>query len=196
MRILLVRHGQAEWQTGESSSLDSRMTAQGRRQVDRLAHAFAAKEPDDVILRSSPLARASATAEAISASTGGSVVTYDDELREAPFHVASRLPSSTDPLCDYSSTAQLRDPDLAVFEKAVSIAFARALAANAGSDMPLVLVAHSVVIESVLRLITGAAAVRFEVDNTSITSLEWTQGRWRVLRLNDTAHVTPGLWST
>lgn len=191
MRLILIRHGQAEWQTGVSASLDSPLTELGRRQAAHLGEWACREFGTAPSIRSSPLRRASATARAIGDRIGAPVG-LDTDLREAPFHIGSLLPRSESP--HLLAPDWERPEHLGRFTMAVRRAFGR-LCAQHRADSEIVCVTHSGVIETILRTITGSAGVRFDLDNASITVLDWEDGRWHLRRLNDTTHLPPATYS-
>ena len=68
LRIILVRHGQTEWNREyriQGGSSDTALSAEGRRQAEELALAFSGSKVQGIY--SSPLQRALDTARAIAA---------------------------------------------------------------------------------------------------------------------------------
>ncbi len=84
--VYLLRHGETDWNaTGRlQGSTDVPMNARGLEQVEAAARALGARLPKGTVIVSSPLARARATAEALAALTGATVV-YDDRMKERSY---------------------------------------------------------------------------------------------------------------
>ncbi len=84
--IYLVRHGQTEFNRERriQGHVDSPLTELGVRQAEAVGRLLAdlIREPDGWRIVSSPLGRAHATAELISARLGGLPVELDDRLKE------------------------------------------------------------------------------------------------------------------
>lgn len=192
MTLILIRHGQSEWQIGVSRSLDSSPTELGRLQGECVAEWAKREMSDGSIVRVSPLVRALATAEAMSLRVDVDVVVEQD-LAEAPFRVGSLLPASSGPFRHADLTSV---PDrLKEFVDRVEGLLCRTFAKEPGGG-EIVWVTHSGVIETVLRKILGCANSRFSIDNGSITVIEWTAGHWFVRQLNAVDHISPKIRSS
>ena len=90
-RILLVRHGETDWNTAGlvQGRTDLPLNARGREQAREVAHALVGRGVTRVI--SSPLLRATQTAEVIAAALGSGGVETDDGLVEQSFGLAEGL---------------------------------------------------------------------------------------------------------
>ncbi|RLP11462.1 histidine phosphatase family protein [Propionibacterium australiense] len=86
-RLVLVRHGQTEWNTQQrwQGATDIPLNENGRRQARSAAPFYASLEP--VAIWSSPLSRAHDTATEVAALTGLRIRT-DDRLKEMDFGAA------------------------------------------------------------------------------------------------------------
>jgi probable phosphoglycerate mutase len=65
--------------------------------------------------------------------------------------------------------------------------------AGAHEDQRVAVFAHGGIIGEMLALATGATAFAFTSDNSAISQLVITPGRWILRRFNDTAHLDVGL---
>lgn len=186
--LRLIRHGESQWQTGASTSLNSPLTALGAQQSEWTArHVTALLGGADAALFSSPLIRALHTTHAIQRLTG-LPATILPTLAEAPFHVASALARFDHPLQAHPS----RPADLtlsAEFLDGVSSSVQTIVATAVEARVPAVVIAHGGVIKSALRHLLGTDAACFHIDNGSISELIWRRGRWHLASLNNTAHL-------
>ena len=90
-RLLLIRHGETEWNTLKryQGQHDSPLTAKGRAQAGRIAERLA--DVRFTHLLSSDLGRARATAECIAAAHPGVPVETDSRLRERHFGILTGM---------------------------------------------------------------------------------------------------------
>jgi len=211
-RIVLVRHGEAQ------SALDGVVKSEngctglsdlGRRQAaalrDRLARTGELRTVD--ALYASHLARAVETAEIIAPALGDPPVRIERELRE--FDPGSQADGMTweeydrrfprDPWDAYRGRSPGAE-SWAAFSLRIGTALRDLAERHPGETV--VVACHGGVVEqsvvSLLGLAHHGELVTFEVANTSIT--EWLRpdpdelwwrppGRWRLIRLNDAAHL-------
>lgn len=190
MKLVLVRHCQSEWQTGASRDLDAALTPLGRSQADHVAGWAQQRLTPGTELLVSPLVRAMATAEAM-AKRARLTVSTRESLVEAPFHVGSLLPASPAPFAKPADTP-LPVP-LRGFVERVRVFVRDVITDGCGQA---VCVTHSGVIEAMLRIVLDCVNVRFDIDNGSVTVIEWTGSCWRLSQLNGLDHMPCGLRSS
>lgn len=189
VRLCFVRHGQSEWQVGSSTCLDSALTPLGCRQARSMGRHVAERwlQGDSALLFSSPLLRARQTAEEIERFTL-LPIRMKEGLREADFHVASRLPSFEHPL-DESPRHDADDSDHQKFRASVRKAVREIVLEAIAAQAPALIVAHGGVIKTALRQLFGTETVCFHVDNASFTEVTWRRGRWHLAFSNDVHHL-------
>ena len=198
-RILLVRHGETDWNaTGRiQGHSDTPLNAAGHEQARRAAQRLA-REPVRA-LYSSDLARAFQTATVIGQALGLTVVT-SPRLRERRYGVWEGLTAAE---------IQARYPEQFAEWRARSTDFAppqgetrsqllaRALAelqtiARRHAREVVVVVTHGgfcyVLIDHILGSVDGDRR-EFTFGNASIHTLEVTGDRWAVIAMNETAHL-------
>jgi broad specificity phosphatase PhoE len=188
MKIYLARHGQSKWQVGADAHLDTPLTALGREQSKRMGKWLAGQRVlerkacmEIGAIRVSPLERALETASFAAIALHLSAVTQRN-LAEAPFRVSDHLPCCHDPLVPHHPV--ILSTAYAEFKAQAKEAL-RELTKQAGSgDGAVLAVTHGGVIETMLRLIVGCDAVRFESYNAAITLIEWRDCRWHLVYLN------------
>lgn len=158
--MLLVRHGQSEWNAVRrwQGLADSPLTDLGRRQAAAVGEVLARSDRPIGAVWSSPLRRAAETGEIIAGRLGLGTVTLDDRLREAdagewqgltPAEIERAYPGFLD--------AHRRPPTFESFDAVVGRAFAalRSIAAAYDGDGDgvgaVAVTTHSGLIRSVVR---------------------------------------------
>jgi probable phosphoglycerate mutase len=182
MRFVLVRHGEAEGnrELRYLGVTDSELTERGRQQASQLAAVVRSFAPN--ALYSSPLLRAHATAEAISAATH-LPIHVEDDLREQHFGGwemltrAEVVERDRERLLDWESGADVAPPDgeslLMVRGRVLRLA-ERLVARHPGETIALV--SH---VSPIKALICAAlelppiGAMRMWLDPASLSVLEW-----------------------
>ncbi|GAB4435404.1 MAG: histidine phosphatase family protein [Chloroflexi bacterium OHK40] len=200
MRLLFVRHGETPWNVtlqyqGQANiPLNERGHEQARRVAARLAPLGA------VALYSSDLARAWQTAETIGATLGLAPVAMP-ELREidvgqweglTPEELYRRFP---DHMAEYrrdpARTVRIGGESYAQLQARALVALNRLQETHRQGDV-VVAVSHGGTIRALLCHVIGLDLANFGrmwLDNGSITELRLGRNGWRLMRLNDAAHV-------
>ena len=108
MRLILIRHGETEWNTQHRAQgrTDIPLNERGKAQAQALGAHFA-EETVDLVL-SSPLSRAYETAKAVADAAGAPIETAED-LTEIQFGVWEGL-SFDDIRKNYPAISQMRNP--------------------------------------------------------------------------------------
>jgi broad specificity phosphatase PhoE len=200
MRIILVRHGETPWNVtlqyqGQANvPLNERGLEQARRAAQRLAPYGATG------LYSSDITRAWQTAEVIGAALGLRP-TAVPELREidvgqweglTPEELYRRFP---DHMAEYrrdpARTVRLGGESYAQLQARALVALTRIQEAQQQGDV-VVAVSHGGTIRALLCHVIGLDLGNFGrmwLDNGSLTELRLGRNGWRLMRLNDNAHV-------
>lgn len=185
-RMLLIRHGETDWNRAHrvQGHVDIPLNAHGHAQARKLAAALAERDAIDHIY-SSDLARAWATAQAVSQATG-TAVTAEPALRERHF---GRFQGQS-----FAEVCQ-RDPDMAwhwrhrtpgwtppgggesllAFRQRVTTVIGQLGAAHTGRQIAVV--AHGGVLDILYRAATGLdlqAARSWTIGNATINRVLWT----------------------
>jgi probable phosphoglycerate mutase len=198
-RIVVVRHGETEWNLASriQGHADSPLTPAGEAQAAAIARRLAAERFDRLV--SSDLGRAMRTARAIAASTGLDIVA-DVRLRERNYGVAEGLTYGEIGVHypEIFSRVRETDPDYAVpggesrrhmYER-VRDAF-ESLAGECEGGR-LAVVCHGGVLAMLYRHVHGiavGAAHAVPIPNASYNALVREDGGWRVEAWGDTAHL-------
>lgn len=198
-RVILVRHGQTEWNRVERfrGRSDIELNETGRRQAQALARRLRGWDIDAIF--SSPLKRALQTAQPIARACGLEIgalggiadVDYGQWVGRSPDEVAAEYPSL------FQTWAEA--PHLVEFPGGESLAQVRARAWAAMEEVctrheeqQIVLVSH-VVVNRVLICaalnVDNSCFWKVAQDNAAINILERDQAGHRLLLLNDTCHL-------
>lgn len=199
-RIFVVRHGQTEWNRDERfrGRADIPLNRLGLAQAERVAERLAS-ERGVVAVYSSPLQRALATAAPIARRFNLSVE-VDEGLHDLDFgEWQGLLPAEvTDRWPELARRYQLA-PQTVRFPggETLNALWGRALSTlervgqrHAGGAV--VLVSHKVVCKALALSCLGLDPAHYwqvEVDNASISVIDYEDGLFVLRRLNDTAHL-------
>jgi len=202
-RIILVRHGETEWNSAFrfQGRTDVPLRESGLAQADLLARRLAGARLDKVY--TSPLARARQTASAI-ARMNESVreVTAVDGLSEMSFgrweglRISEIRELHPDLFSSWSKDPSSTTPPGGEGFSDLIVRVSRALEGIlSGEGDNLVVVCHGGTIRALLSLLIGispAAAWKFRTDNCSITAVDLTPERTTLRYVNDTLHIRVG----
>jgi len=197
-RLLLVRHGETEWNSDViyRGRAEVALSETGRLQAERLGARLAAEGV--TVLYSSPLIRARETAEAVGRHTGCAVQVLDDlndldcgkwqglsdpEVK-AKYPEERRLWLSAPHLVTLPGGESLVD---------VSARVSRALELALKQDGVVVLVSHRVVHKVAICSLLGLDNSHFwdiRLDLAGITEFECTARRRVLVRHNETSHLS------
>jgi broad specificity phosphatase PhoE len=199
MRVTFVRHGASEWTGGAKlcGITDVPLSELGKQQAQRVAERLA--ERPFAALWSSPLLRARDTAAAIGPRIGHAVVT-DPRLGELDLGRFEGLPFADLP----KGPGSFRDrwqqkPGTVRFPGGESIADLTKRAWPVLNELfdrhpqgHVVVVSHMFAISALLCRVFAIRAGKFrtfQVDVASLTTVQVERGGFRLLQLNDTAHL-------
>lgn len=198
--IILVRHGQTEWNRIERfrGRADIPLNAVGVEQARAVAKRLA-KKPGLVAVYSSPLSRCLQTAKAIAQATGVQVqvadglidIDYGDWQGLTPDEVEAREPDL------YRQWLEAPQETVIPGGETLDQVRARAItaleqAADNHLGQTIVLVSHKVVCKVLVCALLGLDNSRFwhiEQDNGAINVFERHPGKYLVKTVNDTCHL-------
>jgi broad specificity phosphatase PhoE len=199
MRVLLIRHGETDWNASQRYQGHGAMplNARGRAQAQALAQRLGARGPLAALV-SSDLPRAMETA-AILGAVLGLVPQHHAGLREidvgewaglTPSDVRQRLPDHWAAYArDPANTPRQGGESYAQVQRRAVAALAELVAAG---DGPIALVSHGGTIRALLCHVLGLDLARIDhlwIDNCAICELRLRHDRWRAVRINDAAHL-------
>jgi broad specificity phosphatase PhoE len=198
--ILLVRHGQTEWNRNERfrGRYDVELNAHGLEQAQKTAERIA-KSWKPAVVYSSPLKRALRTAAAIAQqftldvipSSGLIDIDYGAWQGLIPAEASSQWPEQYDTWLNHPEKAKIPggEPLAAVRERAMSFL---AEIAETHNGQTIALVSHTVVNRVILLSILGAGIAGFwwlGQDPCAINVIKFEQPNFMVQSVNDTCHL-------
>lgn len=207
MRLILIRHGESDHVirnviAGQVSCRG--LSERGFKQAELLAQRFAVTHEvsDCQVLLCSPVLRARQTAEVLAKTLPVGLIEQDCDLCELHPGEADGLSWETY-RATYGAFDLLTSPTRAFapgaesweeFVEWVRATLERLATRFAGQTVVAVthagfIVASMLVLFDIPRLGTGA---RLDPGSTSLTEWRVAQARWRLVRFNDTSHVTGG----
>ncbi|HGV3452711.1 TPA: histidine phosphatase family protein [Raoultella planticola] len=198
MKILLVRHGETEWNgiNRLQGHLDSPVTARGHRQIAALIRALDGEKIDRVV--SSPAGRAVAAATPIAAHFA-CPIRFDARLIERGFGplegtVYSQLNDEQRRLFDaiYSGDPHVTPPHGESLAAAVARTTAALLEAGEAGDRCVCVVSHGQVMQAVISTLDGHGAEnfpRYAHLNGSYSVLERAEGRLSLVKWGIATHL-------
>lgn len=199
-RILLVRHGQTEWNREERfrGRADVPLNAVGLAQAEAAGRRVAS-EWQPAAMYASPLSRAMQTAAAIARPFGLAVQSWPDLIDIdygewqglSPDEVRARWPESLDDWYHAPQRAAIPGGEMLAAMDARGMAAVRQLAAQ-HSDKTIVLVGHTVINRVILLGVLGLGLSRFwhlRQDTGAINVFETEGDDFIMVSLNDTCHL-------
>ncbi len=187
--LILVRHGQSQYNVDQTGGEDAPLTELGRMQARRVG-AYLATRFEIEALYASTYVRAHETAEIIN-SFIGLELQLDPDLRESAQDFAGGLTLFSNPVGSLEPHAAFRPEDIsdyyAGFQARVIGAVQRILSRHEKGQV--VLVSHGGVMATIIRSLTGSHQFSVHTENTGIHLLRWENYRWHVGALNRVEHL-------
>ncbi len=188
LELVLIRHGESQFNLDGSGGFDSGLTELGRAQACKLASWLAANF-NIAAFYSSTMVRARETAEIVQSAVK-QPIQFRENLREADFEISATMPQFLHPANAIGGmTVELDDthPSYVAFQSRI----AQAVQEIAGTHESgtVLIVTHGGVIATILRTIFGAHKVSVHADNTSATLLRWNNSRWYLVYSNRVDHL-------
>lgn len=194
MRLILIRHGQAEHRVGDAGD-NLYLTELGKRQVELLGQWLQVNEPNISQLVCSPLLRARETISIISRYVSAPV-RVDDDLRETSRDLIMELPRMVHPADTGPHYYVLpHDNYYQRFAEQTRRVLSR-LIENPSSDRTVAAVCHGGTASTMLRMILRCHHLNIYMDNTAMHHLTWSDGLWEIRGVNYAPHLTPDLITT
>lgn len=197
MKLLLVRHGETSWNRDGryQGRSDTPLSARGKRQAQALAERLAAS--DEISIVASPLMRAQATAHIIAARLDLPVAT-DHRLTELAYGEWEGL-QQAEVKQRWPELLRLwkRTPDRVTFPGGESLSDMRHrvrsfLEHTAGQSGTRLAITHDGVARLAILEARGSPLSAFRdvrIENASITTCTWQDGRLAIADINDVAHL-------
>ena len=188
MDLVLVRHGESEWNRwGDEAGPDSPLTDLGRAQARRVGP-WLAERFEFTAFYASTLIRARQTAEIINEHVGLPIA-FEDGLCEAAANYVEAMPHRDSPFAvDFERERGPFGPNYDVFLDRVSHVTRRIVDANPAGTV--LIVAHGGTLSTMLRMVLGIHTVSCWTENAAVHHLSWRDGRWSIHCLNNKEHLT------
>lgn len=187
--LILVRHGQSQYNFDQTGGEDAPLTELGRMQARRVGAYLAARFKIDALYASSYV-RARETAEIVNSYLGLNLE-LDPDLREAQFEYDGGLTLFPDPVAALAPHAAVEPQKItayyAEFQARVTAALCRILAAH--PEGQVVVVSHGGTMATFIRTLAGSHQFSVHAENTGIHLLHWEKGRWHISALNRLEHL-------
>lgn len=186
MRLILVRHGQAEYRGNEADNLY--LTDLGKRQVEALGQWLADNEPDVSAIICSPLRRARETTSILSRYLTAPVK-VDDDLRETTHDLLMKLPRLVHP-SDSGPHYFVMPADnyYQRFAEQTRRVMNRVLE-NPASIQTKVVICHGGTAGTMVRTILKCHHLNIQMHHSGMHYITWEDGLWNLLGLNYTPHL-------
>ena len=193
MRLILVRHGQAEHRGDEADNLY--LTDLGKRQVERLGQWLADNEPDITAIICSPLRRARETTSILGRYVPAPV-SVDDDLRETSRDLLMKLPRLVHPSEGgphyYVMPA---DNYYQRFAEQTRRVLNRILD-NPASAQTQIVICHGGTAGTMARTILQCHHLHIWMHHTGMHYLTWQDGLWDLRGINYVPHLPQEMWTS
>jgi len=187
MRLILVRHGQAERVGDEPDNLH--LTELGQRQVERLGEWLARSEPGVDSITCSPLRRARETTAILNRYLPGAPVRVDDDLRETTQDLLLKLPRLVHPF-DSGPHYYVMPSDnyYQRFAEQMRRVLNR-LIENPSSLQTKIVVCHGGSAGTMVRMLLDCHHLNIWMNNAAMHHLTWQEGLWDLRGINYAPHL-------
>lgn len=200
MDLILIRHGQSQWNADQTGGENAPLTALGREQARR-AGIYCKTQFNLRALYASTYDRAQTTAEIINSFVKLDGVTYMDELREFSEDYSDQMPRFDSPLAALQLTSPAPPSVISdyyvTFHKRVLRALGEILNAHADlydTKAQIGIVSHGGTMGTMIRALAGNHHFSLNTENTGIHILRWQYQRWHLLAINRTEHLECDRW--
>ncbi len=200
MDLILIRHGQSQWNADQTGGEDAPLTALGREQARR-AGIYCRAQFKLRALYASTYARAQDTAQIINSFLKLEEIAYLDELREfseeySQFMLQFDSPIAALELNSAVPPAQISEYYIS-FHARVLDGVRKILTAHQAwfdTDAQIGIVSHGGTMGTILRALAGSHHFSLNTENTGMHILRWQEKRWHILAINRTEHLECNEW--
>lgn len=189
MDLILVRHGQSQYNVDQTGGDDAPLTDLGRMQARRVGSYLAARFKLGAMYASTYV-RALETAQIINEYVGAGLK-LDPDLREAEFDYGEGLTLFADPCVALAGNPLVRPAEVseyyAAFQSRVVGALNRILTVHQNGQIAIV--SHGGTMGTLVRTLAGSHQFSVHTENTGIHILHWESNRWHIVALNRLEHM-------
>lgn len=200
MDLILIRHGQSQWNLDQTGGEDAPLTALGREQARR-AGIYCKSQFHLCALYASSYQRARGTAEIINSFLNLEQITFMDGLREFSEEYSDQMPRFASPLAALEVMPAIQPADISAyyitFHERILRALREILNAHADlydTDAQIGIVSHGGSMGTMIRALAGSHHFSLNTENTGIHILRWQHQRWHILSINRTEHLECDRW--
>lgn len=200
MDVILIRHGQSQWNFDQTGGVDAPLTAYGREQARR-AGIYCQAQFHLSALYASTYVRAQNTAEIINSFLNLDHITLMDDLREFNEDYSYQMPGFDSPVAALDLAEPIRPAYISdyyiTFHERVLRALKEILNAHRdlyATDAQIGIVSHGGTMGTMIRSLTGSHHFSLITENTGIHILRWQEQRWHLVALNRTEHLECDRW--
>lgn len=200
MDLILIRHGQSQWNLDQTGGHDAPLTVKGRAQAYR-AGFYCESQFNLHALYASTYQRARDTADIINSFVKLDHVTMMDDLREFSEDYSFQLPQYDSPVAALELTEPVRPAYVSdyyiTFHERVLRALREILVTHQDlyeTDAQIGIVSHGGTMGTMLRALAGSHHFSLNTENTGIHILRWQAQRWHILAINRTEHLECERW--
>lgn len=190
----LIRHGETDWNSHKrvQGNIDIPLNELGKAQANKLINWFHNKQVHAIY--SSDLSRAYDTARALDSIYKLGITSYP-ELRERSYgliegkHIEQFNLTHSDESNDWLEIDQYEIEPLINVKNRVHSKIQDILKHHQGESIAIV--SHGGAIKAYLSLITQGqiGSGKIKIDNTAVTEIEYKNGTYRIVTLNNTSHL-------
>jgi probable phosphoglycerate mutase len=200
MDLVLIRHGQSQWNLDQTGGEDAPLTAWGREQARR-AGIYCRSQLKLGALYASTYQRAQDTAAIINTFLNLDGITALDDLREFTDDYSDEMvrfdtPGAALDIAEPVRPAYVSDYYI-TFHERVMRAVNKILSENAPlyeTGAQIGIVSHGGTMGTILRALAGSHHFSLLTENTGIHILRWQERRWHILAINRTEHLECDRW--
>jgi 2,3-bisphosphoglycerate-dependent phosphoglycerate mutase len=189
MDLILVRHGQSQYNVDQTGGEDAPLTELGRMQARRVG-AYLVDRFQIGALYTSTYIRALETAQIINEYIDLELK-LDPDLREAEYDYGDGLTLFPDPSAALALQPPVRPEQVseyyASFQARVAGALSRILRAH--HEGQIAIVSHGGTMGTLVRTLAGSHQFSVHSENTGIHLLHWEMNRWHIVALNRLEHL-------
>lgn len=200
MDLILIRHGQSQWNADQTGGENAPLTAKGRAQASR-AGFYCRSQFQIHALYASTYERAQDTAQILNSFLNLDHITYMDELREFEMEYADQMPKFGSPLEALEVMPPIRPSDVSdyyvSFHERVVRGVKQILTAHRDlfdTNAQIAIVSHGGTMGTILRALASNHHFSLNTENTGIHILRWQEKRWHILAINRTEHLECDRW--
>lgn len=200
MDLILIRHGQSQYNLDMTGGEDAPLTALGREQARR-AGIYCKAQFKLGALYASTYRRARDTAEIINSSLLLPPPILLDELREFSEDYGFEMPRFASPVDALRVQRAIPPGAISEYYIRFQVRVQRGLeiilqnhADAFESEMQIGIVSHGGTMGTILRTLTASHHYSLNTENTGIHILRWQEQRWHLLAINRTEHLECERW--